>query len=671
MPALASAPLAPPQRQVHLDFHTSPFIPGVASEFDADKFARTFAEARVNSVTVFAKCHHGMCYYPSKTGPVHPELGGRDLMGEQIAALHKLGIRAPIYYTVGWEEAAANAHPEWRQMMKNGAFCQIENSADGKNFHPGRWKFLNWMHPEYQDLMLAQIEEILDGYDVDGFFFDIVFFDPRGGWSDSAREFREKRGFLSEDFATHRRFELAAQDAFIEKFNRRIRARAPAATVFYNGCNNLSLGSPDGWLKTQSHIEIESLPSGFWGYQHFPRVARYVTQTSRPWIGQTGRFQKMWGDFGGIKPQAALEYECFRTQAMGGACGVGDQLPPRGTLDQAAYKLIGAVYAQVEAAEPFYAGAAPFPRIGIVSPTFPGCDEAAADKSLEGAVLMCEEAHYDCAVLKDDSDFETAKYELLILPDSVPPLEPLLRKLDAFRAAGGKLLLSCASAAAAPFLPLAARGANELYPSYWRAKRGFMPELADSDRVFYQQGMDVIGGKGTRVLVDRVPPYFKRSDLKYSSHFQTPPVAAPGKYPAVIAGDGFIYFADPIFREYRQSGNIAARDVWKKCVEQLIGAAPFGGGLPKTMRAYPMRRGDDLIVTLLHYIPERKALDIDMIEERGAFAGETFCLTKDTPQLFAIAPDGVRVALEKTGAGAFALPAAKGRLLLEAPGYFN
>lgn len=61
----------------------------------------------------------------------------------------------------------------------------------------------------------------------------------------------------------------------------------------------------------------------------------------------TGRFQKMWGDFGGIKPQAALEFECFRAQALDGANSVGDQLPLRGVLDPDAYVLIGAVYAQV------------------------------------------------------------------------------------------------------------------------------------------------------------------------------------------------------------------------------------------------------------------------------------------------------------------------------------
>ena len=655
-------------RQVHLDFHTSRFINDAASEFDAEKFADTFAKARVNSVTLFAKCHHGMCYYPAKTGVAHPALKGRDLLGEQIAALHKRGINAPVYYTVGWEEHAADTRPEWRQMSRDGSFCQVETAPDGGKFQPGRWKFLNWLHPEYQEHMLGQLDELLANYDIDGIFFDIVFLHPRGGWDPASRALRAKLSCQADDPATHARFELAAQDAFIKKFTRHIRAKNKNAAVFFNGCNNLLLGSPGGWLKAQSHIEIESLPSGFWGYQHFPRIARYVSQTGKAWIGQTGRFQKMWGDFGGIKPRAALEYECFRSQAMGGACGVGDQLPPRGAPDQAAYDLIGAVYAQVEAAEPFYKGAKPIPQIGIVTPAFAGCDALESDKSLEGAVLMCEEAHYDCAVLKEDSDF--TKYELIILPDSVPANGTLARKLAAFHKAGGKLILSAHSLAATPFLPVAGRGEVEKFPAYWRARKNFMPALAASDRVFYQQGLNLVGGNGTKTLVDRVPPYFKRSDLEFCSHFQTPPAARADKHPAVLGGKNFACFADPIFREYRQSANLTARDVWKKCAEDLIGPAPFGADLPTTVRAYPMRRGKDLIVTLLHYIPTRKALDTDVIEERSSFAGEIFKLAKDIPALYAVGNDGARTALEKTASGEFLLPAAKGRVLLEAPGWF-
>ena len=666
------------QRQIHLDFHTSPFIPDVGREFNADAFAETFHRAHVNSVTIFAKCHHGMCYYPTKVGVQHPALKGRDLLGEMIEALHARGIRCPIYVTVGWEEHAADQHPEWRQMHHNGTFAQLELSPDWKNFQPGRWRFMNWLHPEYQDTIEAHLLELLKGYSIDGFFFDILGFHRDACWSESCLAFRRRHGLLSHDPETQARFNGMAQAAFLRRFSRLIRGHRPKATIYYNAAHHLMLGDGlggDAWLREQSHVEIESLPSGFWGYQHFQRLARFVSQTGKPWIAQTGRFQKMWGDFGGIKPQAALEYECFRAQALGGGNSVGDQLPPRGRLDPAAYELIGVVYAQCEAAEPFYKGSVSLHQVGIVSPGYPGRDPERTDKALEGAVQMCEEAHYDAAVLNDKSDL--SKYDLVILPDQVVATPALVKRLRAYYQGGGNLMISYRSGFdasglwALDFLPLTHQGENEKFPAYWRARRSFLPDMSRSDRVFYQQGLNVLGGKGTQVLVDRVLPYFKRTDLKFSSHFQTPPVARPDRFPAVIAGERFVYCADPEFSEYRQSGNLAVRDVWKQCMERLVGLPPFGAGLPTTVLCVPRRRGNDLLVTLLHYVPTRKALDIDIIEERMSFAGEIFHLAQARPSAFVTEPDGSLTPLENVGVGAFALPPVKGRVLLSIPDFFN
>ena len=668
-------PLVSHQRQVHLDFHTSPFIPDVASEFDAKAFAKTFKRAHVNSVTIFAKCHHGMCYFPTRSGTIHPALRGRDLMGPMIEALHREGIRAPIYLTVAWEEDAAAKHPEWRQMRANGTFGRIGNADMSKPPHPGGWQFLNFLHPDYQDYMEALVRELLKGYDVDGLFFDIVFFDVGACWSDHSIKFREKHGLLGHDRATQTRFESLAQAAFSRRFTKLIRGIKKDATIFYNSTNPIFVDATAG-VRTrhdlQTHWELESLPSGFWGYQHFPRLARAFGAWGKPWLGMTGRFQKMWGDFGGLKPQAALEYECFRSQALGGANSIGDQLPPRGTLDAGAYDLIGSVYAQCEAAEPFYASSSSLPQIGILAPGHPDLEGNPTEKALEGAVQMCEEAHYDTVVLDDASPLDGL--ELLILPDSVVLTSALKKKLVAYFEKGGRLLLSGRSGFDAqgqseiPGVDLTSAGPVELYPTYWRAHSAFSPALSRSDRVIYLPGETITAGRGTTVLAQRVLPYFKRNDLTFSSHCQTPPRAKADSHPAVVAGKNFIYFADPIFQEYRQSGNIAVRDGCLEALLRLVGPAPFGAGLPKTILSVPRRRGRDLILTLLHYIPNRKALDIDMIEEPSSFAGETLRLPKKAAR---VVDFETGQPLERNADDSFALPLKKGRLLLEVPGYFG
>ncbi len=55
-----------PFRQIHLDFHTSEMIPDIGAEFDPDEFGDTLVRAHVNSITCFARCHHGWNYYRSE-----------------------------------------------------------------------------------------------------------------------------------------------------------------------------------------------------------------------------------------------------------------------------------------------------------------------------------------------------------------------------------------------------------------------------------------------------------------------------------------------------------------------------------------------------------------------------------------------------------------------------
>lgn len=103
-------------RQVHLDFHTSGEIDGIGSRFSKEQFQKALKEGHVNSITLFAKCHHGWAYFPSETCEMHPHLDF-DLLGEQIAAAHEIGVKTPVYISAGLDE-------KWRVLILNG-LCAI------------------------------------------------------------------------------------------------------------------------------------------------------------------------------------------------------------------------------------------------------------------------------------------------------------------------------------------------------------------------------------------------------------------------------------------------------------------------------------------------------------------------------------------------------------------
>lgn len=663
-------------RQVHLDFHNSPYIGDLLTDFDADEVAARFHAASVNSVVVFTKCVHGMAYYPSRVVKLHPALRGRDFTGELIEALHRRNIRAPLYTIVGWEENLAQTKPEWMQICADGTFAQNDTSSDGHTKQPGRYRWLNFLHPDYQAYLEAHFAELLERYPVDGFFIDMLVVHPQADWSDHAIAFRERRGLMVMDRTTHARFETAAQMAFAEKFTAQIQAKRPRASIFYNSENRLFSSGALGVLarkKFQTHFEIESLPAGMWNYRHFPRVARNL-RGKGPWLGMTGRFQQMWGDFGGIKSDAALEFECFRTQALGGANSVGDQLHPRGTLDAGAYALIGGVYAQCREAEPFYAGARPCPEVAVLCPHDPERDEHRTTLVEEGLVALCQEHHYDAAVINEGDSL--AGYRLVMLGDAGRISPRLRRRLTNFAARGGRILASGeaifdeSGLGWGPFEKVTRIGEGKFAPTYVRAREEspLAAALGRDDRVVYQRGLDVAGAAGVGVWADRVLPYFQRSDLRFCSHFQAPPRPAPSRLPAVVAGEAWVYFADPIFSEYRQSANLAVARMVAAAFGHLVGPGPHGFGLKSTVRLYPLRAGNDLRLTLLHYLPERRALEAEVIAERLGFGGQVLRFPKEVREVKVFGEPRV---LPRNDHGDVVLPVCEGRLLLEVPGYFT
>ena len=149
------APGELPFRQVHLDFHTSEHIPDVASQFDSKEFLHTLQSARVNSINVFAKCHHGWAYYDTKVAHKHPSLQ-RDLLGEMIGVLRPAGIATNYYYSLVWDVRTAREHPEWRARTRDGQVIQSD-----------LWPWMCMNTPD-RDQGLRENTEILERFEVDG-----------------------------------------------------------------------------------------------------------------------------------------------------------------------------------------------------------------------------------------------------------------------------------------------------------------------------------------------------------------------------------------------------------------------------------------------------------------------------------------------------------------------
>ena len=153
---------------------------------------------------------------------------------------------------------------------------------------------------------------------------------------------------------------------YMRRFSARVEAAGKGADhfgIWFNSRPKTNLHVERQFLR---RVEIEALPTGGWGYAYFPYVARFVRPLGLPTLTHTGRFFKSWGDNAGLKPPAALKYECCQVLSQGMTGGIGDLLHPRGMPQPAVYELIGSAYAHLEACEPFVAGGTLQSQIALI-----------------------------------------------------------------------------------------------------------------------------------------------------------------------------------------------------------------------------------------------------------------------------------------------------------------
>jgi hypothetical protein len=100
--------------------------------------------------------------------------------------------------------------------------------------------------------------------------------------------------------------------------------------------------------------------------------------------------------------------------------------------------------------------------------------------------------------------------------------------------------------------------------------------------------------------------------------------------------------------------------VLERCIHDLIGPPTIGHGLARSILCVPRDKNGKRIVTLLHYIPQRKALDGDVLEESSGFVGEVLRISDATRAKIFDGPE-----LEILEPGVFVLPVTRGRLLIE------
>ena len=594
---------------VHLDFHTSERIENVGADYCEEEFISALKVSEIDSINIFAKCHHGCFYYHSDKFFTHPHLA-KPLLDLQIEACKKAGVSSKIYISAGLDEHSARNHPEWLCVNPNG-----EPQSELK------FRRLCFNTP-YLDLLTEQTEEVVRRYMPDGIFLDIIS-EVNCVCPDCVRSMKEA-GLDPEDPEHVSRQAKKTLNKFTSRIISAAKAIKPDILVFFNA-GDLPVGNRD-YIDTNDQLELESLPTGGWGYDHFPMTMAYARRLGKNCIGMTGKFHRSWGEFGGFKYRDALLYEGAQCTALGAGLCVGDQLHPSGRVDKYTYENTGNAVRFMKRYEAWRGGDF-LPELAVLVRDGRRC----APKTYRtGISRMLFEAKYLFDMISVDEI--SNRYPLIILSDSEMPLDKdTAEKIKVYTENGGKLL-ACYKAPvldeAIPF-DLGAKylGEDPLVPAYIRAD--YTLDTANGEALLIHNGKqtNIEPAENGKKLADKLSPYFVREGNIFCSHKHTPCDYSKVS-PAITEGKDGIYITADLFLEYATYGSLNPKQLLLPLIDKLLdGKKVVKTDLPSSGKALVYEKEGSRFLHLLYANTIKRGDGVEVIEDLVTLAD--ICVSLD------------------------------------------
>lgn len=320
-----------------IDNHITEDDPAAMTRFDPVQYVAMVKKAGIEASMVYATCHNGNCYYPSRVGHMHANLKGRDIFGETVNLLRREGIVPVAYYTSIYHNHSAKTHPAWRLTHPNGSQ------------HGGRYWWSCPNNPEYRAFVIAQIGEVVS-YDIDGIFNDMTFWPGlcvcascRAQYlAETGREVPRKIDWRDPDWIEFQRFRERSMASFSQEITHSIKAKRDitvthqTSTIMHGWMQGYTLGIADACDYTSGD---------FYGgkYQHI-LGSKVLAAASRdlPYEFMTSRCVNL-RDHTSMKSEAELLAEAATTLANAGAYFFIDAINPDGTLEADVYERLGSV----------------------------------------------------------------------------------------------------------------------------------------------------------------------------------------------------------------------------------------------------------------------------------------------------------------------------------------
>lgn len=439
---------------IHYDFHASASHKDIGKNLTPELLRERLLRVRPDWIHADCKGVYGYTSWPTKVGSTAPGLQ-KDMLRTFRQVTKELGMNLGVHYCTLWDERALELHPEWARVDAKGKrdtnrICMLSGYAE--------------------QLMIPQMLEVIDNYDVDGFWVDADNWWARPCWCDRCKgEFTRRTGIKAipteEGQPNWARWLAFHREVFVEHVTRyanAIHGRKPTCMVTSNWM--YGAWQPDAVNAPVDYLTGDTAPQHFEGTWTTDGAAlearifdsRNMSWDLMPWIfdlsSSMGEEQPLV-----TRPATHLQQDVAEIVALGGAVMIYEQPHSDGWLTDWHHDVLKEVADFARARKEFCFKTKTVPEAAVLhlaehhyannEPLFAGgrLAEKRGDSfhSVLGAFHALIETHRSTDVLLEDTALtRTTEYKLVVVPEQTRLSHPLVEALVSFARSGGIVVMS-------------------------------------------------------------------------------------------------------------------------------------------------------------------------------------------------------------------------------------
>ena len=383
----------------------------------------------------------------------------KDALQQWRAATRELGLPLHAHYSGLWDTAAALKHPEWCVVLADGSagtagFMGIEHPTSGRRCPRG---------PYLDELMIPQLLEMIDRYDIDGFWVDGDIWAALPCYCPRCREaFTAATGIAeppTEPSDAHWpawwNFTRESFEAYVTRYTEAVHQHKPGVLVCSNSLQTLH--DPGEPRVPTDWISLDNVP--VWGLDTTRCEARFISTRGKPWDIMMWAFYFSRGGLGeaewapAMKPVQMLQQEAAVIVACGGnvqtcenpfGLRTGQLVPWR-------MKRIGELARFVKRRRALCQDTETLPQIVVLHsehhlralPTTDNLKYGVDVTPVQGAVFSLLECQYGVDIMDEWALLpRLAEFPVVVAPEQDRMSDEMVAALKAYVQAGGKLLVT-------------------------------------------------------------------------------------------------------------------------------------------------------------------------------------------------------------------------------------